>query len=87
MTYKGWYAIKPKQPTKIMIFEQKLISQKFCKNLSNPLTTEKMQHKVNFWVEYVITNPSTWAGCDTRSIAKQSLTGLKSVFLLRDWLL
>ena len=31
---------------------------------------------------YVFTNPSTWAGCDTMSIFKQSLTGLNSEFFI-----
>ena len=29
---------------------------------------------------YVLTNPSKWAGCDTRSIFKEFLTGLNSEF-------
>ena len=32
------------------------------------------------WLPYVCTNPSVWAGCDTRSIFKRSLTGLNSEF-------
>ena len=31
-------------------------------------------------------NPLPWAGCDTRSIFKQSKTGLNSFFFLWDWL-
>ena len=34
----------------------------------------------NIFNSYVFTNPSTRAGCDTRSIFKQSLTGLNSEF-------
>ena len=37
------------------------------------------------WNDTYITNPFTHAGCNTRSIFMQSLTSLKSVFLL-DWL-
>ena len=37
--------------------------------------------------EYIyLPNPSAQAGCDTRSIFKQSLISLNTVFLLLDWL-
>ena len=38
----------------------------------------------NIYVIIIFTNPSARAGYDTRSIFKRSLTGLNSVFLLRD---
>ena len=40
----------------------------------------RIKGKVEQSSEILFTNPSTWAGYDTRSISKRSLTGLNSEF-------
>ena len=58
-----------------------LLSQGQTLSAANP-TTLSYNCSI-FWLLpwiYVSTNPSAWAGCDTRSIFKQNLTGFNSVF-------
>ena len=43
-------------------------------------STTVSQKVMPFFFSIIFTNPSTWAGYDTRSIFKWSLTGLNSEF-------
>ena len=72
----------PSADNTMNIFEAPMagLYRKLVGSMVTMLWLKKQKNKWGQWSEYVFTNPSVRAGCDTGSIFKLNLTGLNSEF-------